>query len=191
VGSQLTWHSPWELLVATILAAQCTDGRVNAVTPVLFARWPTIMDLADAQQSEVEAVIRSTGLYRNKAANLIRTARKLVQDYSSQVPSRMQDLLTLPGVARKTANIVLSHGFGVHEGIAVDTHVKRLSYRLGLSSSQDPGRIERDLMPLFPRQAWGEINHFLVWYGREVCRARSPQCGQCILADLCPRTGLD
>lgn len=177
-------------MVATVLAAQCTDVRVNAVTPVFFARWPTIQDLANAEQVEVEAIIRSTGLYRNKAKNLIQAARKLVTDFCSQVPSTMQDLLTLPGVARKTANIVLSHGFGLHEGVAVDTHVKRLSFRLGLSASQDPKRIERDLMTLFPQTAWGEINHLLVWYGREICQARSPQCTKCLLADICPRLGV-
>jgi endonuclease-3 len=190
VRSQLTWNSPWELLVSTILAAQCTDTRVNAVTPRFFSRWPTIADLAQAEQSEVEEIIRSTGLYRNKTKNLIQSARKLVENYDAQVPSTMQDLLTLPGVARKTANIVLSHGFGRHEGIAVDTHVKRVSYRLGLTRSKDPGKIEHDLMPLFPRPAWGEINHLLVWFGREVCQARSPKCSQCILTDICPREGV-
>jgi len=191
VRSQLEWRSPWELLVATVLAAQCTDTRVNAVTPVLFAKWPTIQDLAQADLSQVEEVIRSTGLYRSKARNLIQTARTLVEAHDSQVPATMQDLLTLPGVARKTANIVLAHGFGIHEGIAVDTHVKRLSFRLGLTRSQDPKKIEGDLMPLFPSSAWGEINHLLVWYGREVCRARSPRCGECILSDICPREGVD
>lgn len=190
VRSQLEWRSPWELLVATVLAAQCTDTRVNAVTPVLFAKWPTIQDLAQADLSQVEEVIRSTGLYRSKARNLIQTARTLVEAHDSQVPGHMQDLLTLPGVARKTANIVLSHGFGIHEGIAVDTHVKRLSFRLGLTRSQDPKKIESDLTPLFPSSAWGEINHLLVWYGREVCRARSPRCGECILSDICPREGV-
>ena len=190
VSSQLEWRSPWELLVATVLAAQCTDTRVNAVTPVLFAKWPTIQDLAQADLSQVEEVIRSTGLYRSKARNLIQTARTLVEAHGSRVPATMQDLLTLPGVARKTANIVLAHGFGIHEGIAVDTHVKRLSFRLGLTRSQDPKKIEGDLMPLFPSSAWGEINHLLVWYGREVCRARSPRCEECILSDICPREGV-
>ncbi len=190
VRSQLEWRSPWELLVATVLAAQCTDTRVNAVTPVLFAKWPTVQDLAQADLSQVEEVIRSTGLYRSKARNLIQTARTLVEAHGSRVPANMQDLLTLPGVARKTANIVLSHGFGIHEGIAVDTHVKRLSFRLGLTRSQDPKKIESDLMPLFPSSAWGEINHLLVWYGREVCRARSPRCRECILSDICPREGV-
>ena len=188
--SQLAWRSPWELLVATVLAAQCTDTRVNAVTPVFFSRWPSIRDLAQADLREVEEVIRSTGLFRSKAKNLTQTARTLAHAYDAQVPANMQDLLSLPGVARKTANIVLSHGFGIHEGIAVDTHVKRLSYRLGLTSSQDPKKIERDLMPLFPRSAWGEINHLLVWYGREVCQSRSPGCGECILLDICPRKGV-
>jgi endonuclease-3 len=190
VRSQLEWRSPWELLVATVLAAQCTDTRVNAVTPVLFAKWPTIQDLAQADLSQVEEVIRSTGLYRSKARNLIQTARTLVEAHGSRVPATMQDLLSLPGVARKTANIVLSHGFGIHEGIAVDTHVKRLSFRLGLTRSQDPKKIEGDLMPLFPSSAWGEINHLLVWYGREVCRARSPRCEECILSDICPQEGV-
>ena len=190
VKSQLRWRSPWELLVATILAAQCTDTRVNAVTPAFFAQWPTIQDLAEADVVEVQEVIRSTGLYRNKAKHLIQAARKLVHSYHGQVPWTMPELTSLPGVARKTANIVLSHAFGVHEGIAVDTHVKRLSLRLGLTVSQNPEKIERDLMPLFPRPAWGEINHLLVWYGREICTARSPRCSACILADLCPRVGL-
>ena len=190
VKSQLRWRSPWELLVATILAAQCTDTRVNAVTPAFFAQWPTIQDLAEADVVEVQEVIRSTGLYRNKAKHLIQAARKLVHSYHGHVPWTMPELTSLPGVARKTANIVLSHAFGVHEGIAVDTHVKRLSLRLGLTVSQNPEKIERDLMPLFPRPAWGEINHLLVWYGREVCTARSPRCSACILADLCPRVGL-
>ncbi|MDZ7762631.1 MAG: endonuclease III [Desulfovermiculus sp.] len=190
VRSQLVWRSPWELLVATVLAAQCTDTRVNAVTPVLFAKWPTIQDLAQANSQDVEEVIRSTGLFRSKARNLTQTARTLVDSYDSQVPNTMQDLLTLPGVARKTANIVLSQGFEIHEGIAVDTHVKRLSFRLGLTRSQDPAKIERGLMPLFPRSAWGEINHLLVWFGREVCQARSPMCRECNLADICPREGV-
>ncbi|MFO7801203.1 MAG: endonuclease III [Desulfovermiculus sp.] len=190
VKSQLRWRSAWELLVATVLAAQCTDTRVNAVTPVFFAQWPTIQDLAQADVVEVQEVIRSTGLYRNKAKHLIQAARKLVHNHQGRVPSTMPELTSLPGVARKTANIVLSHAFGVHEGIAVDTHVKRLSLRLGLTGSHNPDKIELDLMPLFPRPAWGEINHLLVWYGREVCTARSPRCSACILSDLCPRVGL-
>ena len=190
VQSRLHWQSPWELLVATVLAAQCTDVRVNAVTPVFFARWPTIDSLAQADIAEVEEVIRSTGLYRSKAKNLVHSAQRLIFEYQGLVPRSMQDLVTLPGVARKTANIVLSHGFGIHEGIAVDTHVKRLSFRLGLTRSTHPKVIESQLMPLFPQRAWGEINHLLVWYGRDVCRARTPQCSACILADICPRHGV-
>ena len=188
--SALSWASPWELLVSTVLAAQCTDARVNQVTPEFFRRWPTIPSLAQARVEEVEEVIRSTGFFRNKAKNLIATARRLTQEYRAEVPETMEALLTLPGVARKTANIVLSNAFGRHEGIAVDTHVRRLAFRLGLTSSKDPKRIELDLMPLFPDQAWGEINHLLVWHGRDVCQARSPKCLSCPLDDICPRCGV-
>lgn len=190
-GSQLRWKNPWELLVATVLAAQCTDRRVNMVTPEFFRRWPTPHSLAGAEQREVEEVIRSTGFFRNKARNLVAAARTVVRDFGGEVPSSMRELLTLPGVARKTANIVLSHGFGVHEGIAVDTHVKRLTYRMGLTQSKNPDTIEQDLQQLFPLQAWGRVNHLMVWFGRDVCRARAPLCHQCELADICPRVGVD
>ena len=190
-SGQLSWKNPWELLVATVLAAQCTDRRVNMVTPELFRRWPTPQALARAEQSEVEEVIRSTGFFRNKAKNLIAAARTVERDFDGEVPSGMQELLTLPGVARKTANIVLSHGFGVQEGIAVDTHVRRLAYRMGLTQSKNPSTIEKDLQGLFDRESWGRINHLLVWFGREVCRARGPLCRRCELADICPRVGVD
>jgi endonuclease-3 len=186
----LDWTDAWELLVATVLAAQCTDERVNKVTPVLFARWPDIPSLAEADVAEIEAVVRSTGFFRNKAKNLKAAARRIVDVYGGQVPRTMADLITLGGVARKTANIVLSNAFGVHEGIAVDTHVKRLAHRMGLTEHTDPVRIEKDLMPLFPRQAWGEINHYLVYFGREVCPARSPRCAACELDDICPKNGV-
>lgn len=188
--SALTWRDPWELLAATVLAAQCTDARVNMVTPVLFERWPDTASLAAAEQEELEKVIRSTGFYRNKAKNLIKAAQMIEQQHQGQVPRSMQQLTALPGVARKTANIVLSNAFGINEGLAVDTHVKRISFRLGLTKSTDPVRIEQDLMPLFPRQFWGEINHMLVYFGREVCLARSPRCGACELADICPKIGV-
>lgn len=188
--TQLTWHTPWELLVATMLSAQTTDARVNHVTPTLFARWPTPAHLAAADLADIEAVIRSTGFFRTKARHLQATARIVAERHGGEVPRTMAELLALPGVARKTANIVLSNAFGIHEGIAVDTHVKRVSFRLGLTASRNPDRIERDLMALFPRQRWGDLNHYLVLFGREVCTARAPRCTACPLADLCPRHGV-
>jgi endonuclease-3 len=188
--SALTWSSPWELLVATALSAQCTDERVNMVTPTLFATWPDVDSMAEADPKAVEKVIYSTGFYKNKTKNLIHAARTIRDHFGGQVPRTMEELITLGGVARKTANIILSNAFGIHEGIAVDTHVKRISLRLGLTESTNPTRIERDLMPLFPQPSWGNINHCLVLFGREVCRARSPQCEVCELLDICPRHGM-
>ena len=186
----LDWATPWELLVATVLAAQCTDARVNTVTPELFRRWPDIPALAKADIAQVEEVVRSTGFFRNKAKNLVNAALRIVNEFEGNVPRTMADLTTLPGVARKTANIVLSNGFGVHEGIAVDTHVKRLTFRMGLTRNTDPIRIEKDLMPLYPRETWGDVNHFLVYFGREICPARKPKCSQCELNDICPKNGV-
>ena len=188
--SQLNAETPWEILVSTVLAAQCTDVRVNLVTPQLFARWPGPAELSEARQEDLEEVIRSTGLFRSKAKHLIAAARLIMSDYAGRVPSVMKDLLRLPGVARKTANIILWSGYGRNEGVAVDTHVKRISFRLGLTASDRPEVIEKDLMRLFPRDSWGDLNHRLVWFGREVCMARNPQCESCELADLCPRSGL-
>jgi endonuclease-3 len=188
--TKLVWKTPWELLVATILAAQCTDDRVNKVTPVFFERWPDIKSLAHASQKEVEQVIHSTGFYKNKAKNLINASKKILTDYNGQVPSTMEELLSLPGVARKTANIVLSNCFSKNEGIAVDTHVKRISFRLGLTSSKNPAVIEKDLMELFPQQKWHLVNHLLVWFGRDICKARTPQCHRCELDSLCPKNGI-
>lgn len=187
----LDWSNAWELLVATVLAAQCTDERVNKVTPALFKRWPSISDMAAADIAELEEAVRSTGFFRNKAKNLKNAAARIMDVFDGTVPSTMSDLISLPGVARKTANIVLSNAYGIHEGIAVDTHVKRLTYRMGLTKNTDPVRIEKDLMPLYPRETWGDVNHFLVYYGREVCNARSPRCGECELADICPKHGVD
>lgn len=186
----LDWKTPWELLVATVLSAQCTDARVNLVTPVFFERWPSIPDVAAADVAEIEEVVRSTGFFRNKAKNLKNAAIRVVEKYNGEVPRTMQDLITLAGVARKTANIVLSNAFGIHEGVAVDTHVTRLSFRLGLTSFTDQARIEKDLMALYPREAWGDINHFLVYFGREVCPARKPRCPECELNDICPKKGV-
>ena len=187
----LDWKTPWELLVATVLAAQCTDERVNKVTPHFFERWPDIADLAGADVEDIEQVVRSTGFFRNKAKNLKAAAKRIMDVYEGEVPRTMKDLVSLDGVARKTANIVLSNAFDLHEGIAVDTHVKRLSFRMGLTANTDPVRIEKDLMPLYPRETWGEINHFLVYFGREVCPARKPKCSECELNDICPKKGVD
>lgn len=186
-ASHLVFSSPWELLVATVLAAQCTDARVNTVTPELFRRWPGPAELACATQGELESVIHSTGFYRNKAKNLLGAAARVRDVFGGQVPSTLEELVTLPGVARKTANVVLFGGFGINEGLAVDTHVKRISHRLGLTAATDPVEVERDLMAVFPRAEWGDVNHRMVWFGREVCRARKPGCGLCEMASFCPR----
>ena len=188
--SQLNAETPWEILVSTVLAAQCTDVRVNLVTPQLFARWPGPAELSEARQEDLEEVIRSTGLFRSKAKHLIAAARLIMSDYAGRVPSAMKDLLRLPGVARKTANIILWSGYGRNEGVAVDTHVRRIAGRLGFTASDRPEVIERDLMALFPQDSWGDLNHRLVWFGREVCLARKPLCESCELYDLCPRLGV-
>jgi endonuclease-3 len=186
----LHWSDPWQLLVATALSAQCTDERVNMVTPEFFKRWPAIKDAAEADVTEIEDVVRSTGFFRNKAKNIKAAATRIMAEYNGEVPQSMAELITLGGVARKTASIVLANAFGINEGIAVDTHVKRLSFRLGLTTNTDPIRIEKDLMPLFPKDAWGEINHYLVFFGREVCPARKPKCDDCELNDICPKKGV-
>ncbi len=190
VRPALNHTSAYELLVATVLAAQCTDQRVNLVTPEFFRRWPDPAALAEAAVGDVEAVVRSTGFFRQKAKNLVASAKMLMARHGGTIPASMEALTALPGVARKTANIVLSNALGVHEGIAVDTHVRRLSFRLGLTDSDNPVIIERDLIPLFPRQAWGEINHLLVLHGRNVCKARKPLCPGCVLNDICPKRGV-
>jgi len=186
----LDWTNAWELLVATVLAAQCTDERVNKVTPDFFKRWPDIPTLADANVSDIEKVVHSTGFFRNKAKNLKTAAQRIRTEYGGEVPKTMADLITLGGVARKTANIVLSNAYGIHEGIAVDTHVKRLTFRMGLTANTDPVRIEKDLMPLYIRKTWGDVNHFLVYFGREICPARNPECDKCELNDICPKKGV-
>mgnify|MGYP000155524878 FL=1 len=189
-SSALQWQSPWELLVATVLSAQCTDQRVNSVTPPFFQHWPDPESLAQADLEAIENTIRSTGFFHNKAKNLLATAHKIVKEHQGEIPSTMGELLALPGVARKTANIVLANAFGVNEGIAVDTHVKRLAHRLGLTDAKAPNHIEQDLIPLFPQSQWGKLNHYFVLFGRETCKARSPQCQHCLLDDICPRYGL-
>lgn len=189
-ATQLRFSNPWELLVATILSAQCTDARVNLVTPVLFARWPGPQELASASIEELEEVIRSTGFYHNKARHLKECAARVRDAFAGELPRTMPELLTLSGVARKTANVVLFAGFGLNEGIAVDTHVRRISYRIGLTDNLEPPKIERDLMDLFPRKEWGNLNHRLVQFGRDVCVARKPQCQNCPLNSLCARRPL-
>lgn len=187
--THLNHKSPWELLVATVLAAQCTDERVNKVTPDLFRRWPGPAEMAWADPLEVESYVRPTGFFRNKAKNIIAAAKRIMDVYEGKVPRTMEDLISLPGVARKTANVVLFAAYGINDGIAVDTHVGRIAFRLGLTESHDPVRAERDLMELFPRPEWGDLNHRLVWFGRHVCKARAPQCEACEMASFCKKTG--
>jgi endonuclease-3 len=182
----LHFETPLQILVATILAAQCTDERVNEITPILFKKYPTAEALARARPEELEAIIKPTGFYRNKAKAIIGAARKIVSDFGGQVPDSMEALVSLPGVARKTANIVLSSAFRKAEGIAVDTHVRRLAYRLGLSRQKDANKIEKDLMALVPRADWIDFNYMLVDHGRKICQARKPLCAECFLQDLCP-----
>lgn len=183
---ELDYRSAWELVIATILSAQCTDKRVNMVTPQLFARYPTPQSLASARQEEVEEIIRSTGFFRAKAKAIIGMAGALVDRHGGEVPPRMEDLVTLPGVGRKTANVVLGNAFDINTGVVVDTHVGRLAQRLGLTSETDPVKVEQALMPLFPRERWTMLSHLLIWHGRRVCDARRPRCGECTLADICP-----
>ncbi len=178
--------NPLELLVATILSAQATDVGVNKVTPGLFRKYRTVADYANADREQFEQEIRSTGFYRNKAKNIINAARTLLDNFGGKVPRTMAELVTLPGVARKTANIVLYNAYGVVDGIAVDTHVGRLAQRLGLSAHKDPVKIERDLMKQVPRQKWGRFSYLLIDHGRAVCMARKPKCDSCLLNDICP-----
>lgn len=182
----LNYETPVQLLVATILSAQCTDERVNQVTPALFHRFPDAVALATANLEELEKLVRSTGFYRNKAKNIQAACRMLVSQFGGMVPKRMEQLLQLPGVARKTANVVLAHAYGINVGVTVDTHVKRLSYRLGLTEHKDPIRIERDLMQLLPPDEWENWSIRLIYHGRAICKAQNPACYACVLADLCP-----
>ncbi len=182
----LDHQTPYELIVATILSAQCTDARVNMVTPDVFKAWPSPAALAQARQPALEKVILSTGFFRNKAKNLIAMAQALVAEHGGEVPRTMEELHALPGVGRKTANVVLGNAFGINEGVTVDTHVTRLSGLLGLTRHTDAVKIEQDLMTLIPREDWALISHLLITHGRAVCIARRPKCGECVLNDLCP-----
>jgi endonuclease III len=182
----LKFKTPLEILVATILSAQCTDKKVNELTPRLFKKYQSAADFAKADRKELEEEIRSTGFYRNKAKNIQAAADKIVKDFSGKVPSSMEELVTLPGVARKTANIVLSSAYNKAEGIAVDTHVRRLAGRLGLSEEKNPDKIEKDLMALIPEKEWLHFNYMMVDHGRKICQAKKPLCELCRLNQLCP-----
>jgi len=186
----LEHQSPYQLIVATILSAQCTDVRVNMVTPAVFGAWPTPAALARARQPAVEKAIMSTGFFRNKAKNLIAMAQALVAEHGGEVPRTMAELHALPGVGRKTANVVLGNAYGINEGVTVDTHVTRLAGLLRLTRHTDPVKIEQDLMALIPREDWTLISHQLISHGRAICIARRPRCDDCVLADLCPSAQL-
>lgn len=183
---ELDYRNPFELLCATILSAQCTDVRVNMVTPVLFARYPDAKSLSVAEQEDVEEIVRTTGFFRAKAKSLIGAATMLVERYGGEVPRTVAELVPLPGVGRKTANVVLGNAFGINEGIVVDTHVQRLARRLGLTREADPIGIEQALMPLFPREDWALLSHLLIWHGRRRCFARKPDCANCVVCEICP-----
>ncbi len=187
---ELNHKNPFELLVATILSAQCTDVRVNKVTPDLFATYPTPVDFAAADRTELEEAVRSTGFYRNKTKNIQEASARIVHEYEGEVPDNMDDLLSLAGVARKTANVVLGTAYGIADGIVVDTHVKRLSNLLGLTSKKDPKKIEKDLTDIVPQSEWIDFSHLLIFHGRRVCIARRPACADCVLNHLCPSASL-
>jgi len=182
----LDWDTPLQLLVATILSAQCTDARVNLVTPGLFERFPDAGSLGAADPAEVEEIIHSTGFFRQKTKSIIGASQAIAQDHGGEVPADMAALVKLPGVARKTANVVLGSAFDIAEGVVVDTHVKRLSARLGFSEQKDPKKIEKDLMAAVPRENWIEVGHWLILHGRAICRARKPACGECPISQECP-----
>ncbi|MDG6222982.1 MAG: endonuclease III [Candidatus Bathyarchaeota archaeon] len=184
--TSLYYQNPLEILVATILSAQCTDKRVNIVTKSLFKKYRTAQDYANADLSELEQDIKSTGFYRNKAKNIKKTGWMLVEKYDSKVPQTMEELIKLPGVARKTANIVLSNAYGVIVGIAVDTHVRRIAKRLGLTLNTNPDKIEADLMQIVPKEYWKRVTNLIIFHGRKVCTARNPKCNLCSLNKLCP-----
>ena len=185
VKCALTHKSAWELLVATILSAQCTDARVNMVTPVLFAKYPSPQDVARLEPADLEPDIVSTGFFRNKAKSIVGAARKVVSDFGGEVPNEMEKLLTIPGAARKTANVVLGSWYGIADGVVVDTHVHRISRRLELTTENDPPKIEQDLMKIVPRDRWIAFSHQVIHHGRQLCDARKPKCEQCSIEDLC------
>jgi endonuclease-3 len=182
----LAHRSPFELAVATILSAQCTDERVNMVTPALFERFPDAGALAAAPLDELEDIVRSTGFFRSKAKNLVGMARGILANHGGQLPRTLSELTKLPGIGRKTGNVILGNAFGIDEGVVVDTHVKRLTGRLGFTRHTAPEKVERDLMEIFPRDRWTLLSHLLIFHGRATCPARKPRCGGCVVAHLCP-----
>jgi endonuclease-3 len=186
----LDFRDPFQLMVATILSAQCTDTMVNRVTPILLGRYPDAKALSEAELADVEEIIHSTGFFRAKAKNLVAMSRAIVEKHGGEVPKDIDELTALPGVGRKTANVVLGTAFGIATGIVVDTHVKRLAYRLGLTESKDPVQIERRLMELLPRKHWVMFSHLLITHGRKVCIAQKPRCSQCVLDPICPKNGV-
>lgn len=186
----LDYRNPLELLIATILSAQCTDTRVNLVTPELFRKYRSAKAFADAPTAELEESIKTTGFYRNKAKSIQGACRKLVDEYAGRVPQELEELVELPGVGRKTANVVLGSGFGIPSGVVVDTHVSRLSRRLGLTRASDPVKIEQDLIAQLPKKDWIGFSHRLIWHGRRICVARKPRCSACVLNKVCPRVGV-
>lgn len=183
---ELNFKNPLELLVSTILSAQCTDARVNMVTPAVFKKYKTIEDYAKADQAELEEMIRSTGFFRNKAKNIIACCREILEKHGGKIPADIETFITLPGIGRKTANVILGNAFGLNQGIVVDTHVIRLSQRLGLSKNQNPEKIEQDLMKFVPQKDWTLVAHWLTWHGRRRCYARKPDCHNCELKNVCP-----
>ncbi len=187
---ELDYRTPWELLVATVLSAQCTDARVNQVTPDLFASWPGPAELAAARQEAVESIIRPTGMFRRKAASLRALAERIETDHGGRVPRRLNELVALPGVGRKTAKVVLGEAFGIAAGVTVDTHVRRLARRLGLTEQSDPELVARDLEAVIRREHWIDFSKRLILHGRRVCAARSPRCESCVLCELCPQIGV-
>ncbi len=183
---ELDFETPLQQLIATILSAQCTDKRVNMVTPDLFKKYPSAESLSKADQTALEELIKSTGFFRNKTKSLLGMSSAVAEKHQGKVPHTMEELVNLPGVGRKTANVILGNAFSINEGVVVDTHVGRLSVRLGLTSLTDPVKVEQALMPLFPREDWALISHLLIFHGRRVCIARSPKCASCVLNDVCP-----
>jgi len=185
-GTALAFSTPLEILIATILSAQCTDDKVNEVTKFLFKKYKTIEDYAKADLTDLQVIIKPTGFFRNKAKFIKSAAEKIIKDFHSEIPQSIEDLIKLPGVARKTANIVLSNAFGIIEGVAVDTHVMRLSKRLGFTKEKNRNKIEQDLMTLFPKNQWFKLTNLLITHGRKICVARHPRCSECIVSHLCP-----
>jgi len=186
----LDYRNPFELTVATILSAQCTDVRVNMVTPALFERFPTAEALATAEVEEVEELVRTTGFFRNKARNIVGMAMALIEDHKGELPRNITEMSAMPGIGRKTANVVLGNAFNINEGVVVDTHVGRLSRRLGFTKEKNPVKVERDLIELFPQESWTMLAHLLIYHGRQVCDARKPKCPKCLLSRLCPSSAV-